>query len=195
MDDMCTLSREPLPPPSYAEVQKKDRRDRVAKRIVACCVVVVAFAVGWYIPDLAYIRARGNTEVNYEVYVTSTDWRVVYVTQTNTLEVYVTRTNGISPTGSSECATVTHTLYQNVYVTSMQVQTVIRHVKPTPRPTEKPICPYTYPAGYKDGQNDRTRGFGQWGPRFRRDEDYKQGYFEGFYDYTPYCISSQRLSF
>ena len=39
---------DPLPPPSYAEVLKKDRRDRVAKRIVACCVVVVALAVGWY---------------------------------------------------------------------------------------------------------------------------------------------------
>ena len=187
MDDMCTLSTEPLPPPSYAEVQKKDRRNHVAKRIVACCVVVVALAVGWYIPDLAYIRARGNTEVTYEVYVTSTDGRLVYVTQTNTLEVYVTRTNGISPTRSSECATVTHTVRQNVYVTSTQD----RYVKPTPRPTEKTICPYTYPAGYKDGQNDRSHG--QWYPRFRRDEDY--GYFEGFYDYTPYCISSQRLSF
>ena len=187
---MCTPSTDPLPPPSYAEVLKKDRRDRVAKRIVACCVVVVALAVGWYIPDLAYIRARGNTEATYEVYVTSTDWQVVYVTQTNTREVYVTRTNWISPTRNSKCATVTRTVHQNVYVTSTQVQTVIRYVKPTPRPTEKPICPYTYPAGYKDGHRSSY-----WTPLFMSDKDYMKGYFEGFYDYTPYCISSQRLSF
>ena len=143
-----------------------------------------------YIPDLAYIRARGNTEATYEVYVTSTDWQVVYVTQTNTREVYVTRTNWISPTRNSKCATVTRTVHQNVYVTSTQVQTVIRYVKPTPRPTEKPICPYTYPAGYKDGRRSSY-----WTPLFMSDKDYMKGYFEGFYDYTPYCISSQRLSF
>ena len=88
MDNMCTPSTDPLPPPSYAEVRKKDRRHRLAKRIVVCCVVVVALAVGWCIPGPAYIRTRGNTEVTHEV----------YVTQTNTREVYVTRTNWISPT-------------------------------------------------------------------------------------------------
>ena len=229
MEDICTPSTDPLPPPSYAEVQKKDRRHRVAKGIVVCCVVVVALAVGWCIPGPAYIRTRGNTEVTYEVYVTSTDWisktntrevyvtqtntRVVYVTETNTQEayvthtntqevyvthtntqeVYVTHTNWISPSRSSKCATITRTIPQTVFVTSTQVQTVTRYVQPTPSPTEKPVCPYTYPAGYKDGQDGRTDSY--WSPRFRSDKDYMKGYFEGFYNYTPYCISSQRLSF
>ena len=180
---------------------------------------VVALAVGWCIPGPAYIRTRGNTEVTYEVYVTSTDWisktntrevyvtqtntRVVYVTETNTQEayvthtntqeVYVTHTNWISPSRSSKCATITRTIPQTVFVTSTQVQTVTRYVQPTPSPTEKPVCPYTYPAGYKDGQDGRTDSY--WSPRFRSDKDYMKGYFEGFYNYTPYCISSQRLSF
>ena len=90
--------------------------------------------------------------------------------------------------------TITRTAPQKVYVmiTGTQVQTVTRCVQPTPSPTEKPVCPYTYPAGYKDGQDGRSYG---WNPRFRSDKDYMKGYFEGFYNYTPYCISSQRLSF
>ena len=171
MNDMCTPSTDPLPPPSYAEVRKKDRRHRVAKRIVVCCVVVVALAVGWCIPGPAYVKTKGNTEVTHEVYVTRTNW--------------------ISPT-KTVMTTITRTVPQNVYVmiTSTQVQTVTRCVQPIPRPTEKPVCPYTYPAGYKDGRENSY-----WSPRFKSDKDYMNGYFEGFYDYTPYCISSQQLSF
>ena len=170
MEDICTPSTDPLPPPSYAEVQKKDRRHRVAKRIVVCCVVVVALAIGWCIPGPAYIR----------------------ISKTNTREVYVTHTSWILPTRSSKCATITRTIPQTVYVTSTQVQTVTRYIKPTPSPTEKPVCPYTYPAGYKDGRKGGRISY--WSPQFRSDQDYMQGYFEGYYNYVPYCISSQ-LSF
>ena len=166
MEDICTPSTDPLPPPSYAEVQKKDRRHRVAKRIVVCCVVVVALAIGWCIPGPAYIR----------------------ISKTNTQEVYVTHTSWISPTRSSKCATITRTIPQTVYVTSTQVQTVTRYIKPTPSPTEKPVCPYTYPAGYKDGRKGGRISY--WNPQFRSDQDYMQGYFEGYYNYVPYCISS-----
>ena len=186
-----TLSTDPLPPPTYAEVQKKDRRHRIVKKIVVCCAVVVALAVGWCIPGPAYIRTMGNTEV----YVTRTDWisqtntREVWVTQTNTREVYITRTNWVK---SSKCTTITRTIPQTVYVTSTQVQTVTRYVQPTPSPTENPVCPYTYPAGYKDGENGRS--YGDWSPRFRTDQDYMKGYFEGFYNYYPYCVSNQLSS-
>ena len=192
-------STDPLPPPSYAEVQKKDRRHRVAKRIVVCCVVVVALAIGWCIPGPAYIRiSKTNTREVYitqtntrEVYVTHTNTQEVYVTHTNTQEVYVTHTSWILPTRSSKCATITRTTPQTVYVTSTQVHTVTRCIKPTPSPTEKPVCPYTYPAGYKDGRKGRGS---YWSPQFRSDQDYMKGYFEGYYNYVPYCISSQ-LSF
>ena len=60
MEDMCTLS---VPPPSYAEVQEKERRHRVVKRVVFCFVmVVVTLVVGWCIPGPAYIRTRTNTQ-------------------------------------------------------------------------------------------------------------------------------------
>lgn len=141
-----------------------------AKRVMFCCVmVVVALVVGWCIPDPMYIGTRRNTEVIHNVCI-----------QTNTREVYITRTNWISPT-SCKCTTITHTVPQ-------KVQTVTRYVKPTPSPKGKPVCPYTYPAGFKDGQHDRRSSHTPyWNPRFRSDPDYVQGYFEGFYDYHPYC--------
>ena len=157
MEDMCTLS---VPPPSYAEVQEKERRHRVVKRVVFCCVmVVVALVVGWCIPGPAYIRTRTNT-------------REVYVTQTKSLEVWITRTKWISPTRSSKCTTITR----------------------TPSPTGKPVCPYTYPAGYKDGKGGGS--YGDWSPRieFKSDQGYMKGYFEGFYNYRPYCVSNQLSS-
>ena len=176
-----TLSTDPLPPPTYAEVRKKDRRHRIVKKIVVCCAVVVALVVGWCIPGPAYIRTMGNTEVDYEA----------YVTETKTREVYITRTNWISPTRSSKCTTITRTVPQRVYVTSTQVQIVTRYVQLTPSPMEKPVCPYTYPAGYKDGQ-----GSSYWTPRnsFKSDQNYMKGYFEGFYNYHPYCVSNQLSS-
>ena len=208
-----TLSTDPLPPPTYAEVQTKDRRHRIVKKIVVCCAVVVALAVGWCIPGPAYIRTMGNTEVyvtrtdwisqtntrevwvtqtnTQEVYITQTNTREAYVTETKTREVYITRTNWISPTRSSKCTTITRTVPQRVYVTSTQVQIVTRYVQLTPSPMEKPVCPYTYPAGYKDGQ-----GSSYWTPRnsFKSDQNYMKGYFEGFYNYHPYCVSNQLSS-
>ena len=114
-----TLSTDPWPPPTYAEVQMKDRRHRIVKKIVVCCVVVVALAVGWCIPGPANIRTMGNTEVDCEVYVARTDWisqtntREVWVTQTNTREVYITQTNTWE-------AYVTETKTREVYITPEQ---------------------------------------------------------------------------